>query len=56
MADAERNGFVKITSFESDSFSIKWKKANAIGFNKPRKRQQTISYYTVNAIISTTLI
>ena len=40
--DAERNGFVKIILFESHSLSIKCKKANAIGFNEPRKRQQVI--------------
>ena len=41
MPDAEKNGFVKIISI--GSLSIKCKKANAIGFNKPRKRQQIIS-------------
>ena len=56
MPDTKRNGFVKIISSESHSLSVKCKKANAIGFNEPRKRQQIISYRTVNATISTTSI
>ena len=43
MPDTERNGFVKIISFKSHFLSIQCEKANAIGFNKPSKRQQIIS-------------
>ena len=38
----EKNGFVKVTSFESHSLSIKCKNANATVYEEPRKRQQII--------------
>ena len=42
MPDAEKNGLVKIISFQSHYLSVKFKKANTIGFNQAQKRQQII--------------